>query len=164
MNWLAAWGVTTATGFAFKQVLEPLAKDVAKDWLKDFCKGAFKEVLEKPEQHELKRAAGLSVKEFLALFQQELEDADLSGDDLILFEGPLNYFVREKTVLEILGAPMQPDFQKLDVAELDDCWRCLETGSPELPNAFDWGNIAKRYPGKVKAIFGESDKLRAMLG
>ncbi|HEY9851265.1 MAG TPA: hypothetical protein V6D28_17485 [Leptolyngbyaceae cyanobacterium] len=37
---LLAWGVTQAVGFAFKPILEDLAKEATKDWAKDiliFC-------------------------------------------------------------------------------------------------------------------------------
>ena len=163
-QWLAQWGVGAAVGFAFEKALVPLATDTSKDWLKDFCKGALKEVLEKAELRELKRAAGLAVKEFLVLFQQELEDSDLSYEELAVFEGPLKQYVLDKMVLEILGGPVQPEFERLDAAELNRLWQILEPPPPALPEDFDWQNIEKRYPKKVKAILRDSDKLRSLLG
>ena len=163
-QWLAQWGVGAAVGFAFEKALVPLATDTSKDWLKDFCKGALKEVFEKAELRELKRAAGLAVKEFLVLFQQELEDSDLSYEELAVFEGPLKQYVQDKMVLEILGGPVQPEFERLDAAELNRLWQILEPPPPALPDDFDWQNIEKRYPKKVRAILRDSDKLRSLLG
>jgi hypothetical protein len=36
MDLLVLWGVTQAVGFVFKPILEELAKDAAKDYVKDF--------------------------------------------------------------------------------------------------------------------------------
>ncbi|GBC62405.1 NTPase [Desulfonema ishimotonii] len=162
-EWLAAWGVKSAVGFAFEKVLAPLAQDASKYWVRNFCGKVLTNVIEQPKKRELKKAAGLAIREFLVLFQQELEDADLSDDDLIMFEEPLKYYVQEKAVLEILGGPLQPEFEGLDVAELNSQWENLKTRPPGLPEDFDWQNIAKRYPRKVKAILRESEVLRNLL-
>ena len=34
IDWLVIWGVTEGVGFVFKPILEDLAKDTAKDYIK----------------------------------------------------------------------------------------------------------------------------------
>ena len=74
LDWLAIWGVTQAVGFVFKPVLEDLAKDTAKDWVGDYFKKSFKNVLWLPQKEPLEIAVGKALKEFLAFVQQELEN------------------------------------------------------------------------------------------
>ncbi len=158
VEWLAVWGATQAVEFLFKPVLEDLAKDAAKNWAKDLFKGALGNVLKLPSPKEQQKAAGKALKEFLQLVQQELEDADLTNDEVKAFAKPLKRFIKDKTVIPILGAPFQPDFTSLDIPGLMDGWRALDL--PDLPGDFNWELVCKRFVKKVNAIRLESEEMR----
>ncbi len=158
VEWLAVWGVTQAVGFLFKPILEDLAKDAAKDWAKDLFKGALANVLKLPSAKEQEKAAGKAVKEFLQLVQQELEDADLTNDEVKAYAKPLKRFIKDKSVIPILGAPFQPDYIGLDIRGLLDGWRSHDL--LDLPDDFNWDMVCKRYVKKVIAIRLESEELR----
>ncbi|ACK71163.1 putative signal transduction protein with Nacht domain protein [Gloeothece citriformis PCC 7424] len=158
MEWLAVWGATQAVGFVFKPILEDLAKDAAKDWVKDMFKGCLSNVVKLPEKDPLQIAAGKAIKEFLALFQQGLEDADLDDDAVKNYLKSLKKFISLKSVQEILGSPFQDNINTIDVIVLNQVW---ETYNLEpLPDEFNWNQLSKRYVKKVKAILIENDKLR----
>ncbi|WP_371819360.1 hypothetical protein [Tolypothrix sp. PCC 7910] len=101
VDWLVIWGVTQAVGFAFKPILEDLAKDAAKDWAKDLLKGIPKQLLEKIKREDIEIAAGKALKEFFQLMQQELEDADLETDQIKQYTKPLKKFINHKSVKQI---------------------------------------------------------------
>ena len=158
---LIAWGVTQAVGFAFKPILEDLAKDATKDWAKDIFKDSLKNVLRLPEKEPLDIAAGEALKEFLQLVQDELEEADLSEEQLKAYTKPLKEFIKDKSVKEILGSAFNDDCQVLDTKTLTKVWYQLNLLS--LPNDFDWERVGKRYLKKVRSIVRESDELRSIL-
>lgn len=95
---LVAWGVTQAVGFVFKPILEDLAKDSAKDWAKDLFKDSLKNVIRLPTKEPLDIAAGKALKEFLQLVQDELEDVELSEEQLKNYIKPLKQFIKDKSV------------------------------------------------------------------
>ncbi|MBD2440624.1 HEAT repeat domain-containing protein [Nostoc sp. FACHB-110] len=161
VDWLAVWGITQAVGFAFKPIFEDLAKDVAKDWAKDLLKSIPKNILQQLTKEDIEVAAGKALKEFLQLMQQELEDANIEESLLEQYTQPLNKFIHDKSLVEILSNTFQPDCQSLDTQVLSPIWYQLNL--PNLPQEFDWERLTKRYLKKVKAIIRESDKLRIIL-
>ena len=158
---LVAWGVTQAVGFVFKPILEDLAKDSAKDWAKDLFKDSLKNVIRLPTKEPLDIAAGKALKEFLQLVQDELEDVELSEEQLKNYIKPLKQFIKDKSVKEILGSAFKDDCQAVDTKTLTKIWYQLNLLS--LPNEFSWERVAKKYLKKVKAIVRESDELRSIL-
>ncbi|MFB8789572.1 MAG: HEAT repeat domain-containing protein [Potamolinea sp.] len=161
VDWLIAWGVTQAVGFAFKPILEDLAKDAAKDWAKDLFKDSLKNVIKLPNKEPLDIAAGKALKEFLQLVQDELEDAEISEEQLKAYTKPLKQFLKDKSVKEILGSAFQDDCQVLETRTLANIWYRLNLLA--LPDEFNWERVGKRYLKKVKAIVRESDELRSIL-
>ena len=85
MDFLVLWGVTQAVGFVFKPILEEVAKDAAKEYVKDFFKSCLSNVLRLPEKEPLQIATGKAMTELLKLIQQELEDADLEYIEIIQY-------------------------------------------------------------------------------
>jgi len=160
MDWLAVWGVTHAVGFTFKPVLEELAKDATKDWVKDLFKSSLSKVVRLPSQEPLDIAAGKALKEFLELVQQELEN-DLDEEESTQYIDSLKQFIKNKSVREKIGSPFQVDCKVLDTQELATTYNELKLLS--LPDKFDWERIAKLYLKKVKAIIRESEDLRQIL-
>ncbi len=47
IDFLTAWGVSTAVGFLFQPVMKQFAQDVGKDLLKDVLKDVLKAVFDK---------------------------------------------------------------------------------------------------------------------
>lgn len=158
---LVAWGVTQAIGFVFKPILEDLAKDAAKDWAKDLFKDSLKNVIRLPEKEPLDIAAGKALKEFLQLIQDELEEAELTDEQLKDYIKPFKQFIKDKSVQEILGSAFKDECKSLDTKTLDKIWYQLNLSS--LPEDFNWERIGKKYLKKAKAIVRDSDDLRAIL-
>ncbi|MBD2180818.1 HEAT repeat domain-containing protein [Planktothrix sp. FACHB-1375] len=158
IDWLVAWGVTQAVGFAFKPILEDLAKEATKDWAKDIFKGCLNKVIQLPSKEPLDIAAGKALKEFLQLVQQELEDADFDEEKLKEYIKPLKQFIKDEAVAETLGNAFQYECHILDTKTLAEKWKQLNL--PPLPSEFDWEKLGKRYLKKAKAIIQESDDLR----
>jgi hypothetical protein len=104
---------------------------------------------------------GKALKEFLQLVQQELEDAELSEEELKAYTKPLNQFINDKSVKEILGSAFQSNCKAVDTKRLAKIWYQLDLLS--LPEEFDWEQVGKRYLKKVKALIRETDELRAIL-
>jgi len=161
VDWLIAWGATQAVGFAFKPILEDFAKDVAKDWAKDLFKDSLKNNIKLPSKKPIEIAAGKALKEFLQLIQDELEDAEISEEQLKAYTKPLKQFLKDKSVKEILGSAFQDDCQVLETKRLAQIWYQLKLLA--LPDEFEWEKVGKRYLKKVKAIVRESDDLRSIL-
>jgi hypothetical protein len=137
IDWLVVWGVTQAVGFVFKPILEDLAKDAAKDWAKDLFKDSLKNVIKLPSKEPLDIAAGKALKEFLQLVQDELEEAEVSEEQLKIYIKPLKQFIKDKSVKEILGNAFKDDCQTLDTKTLAKIWHQLDLSS--LPDEFNWG-------------------------
>ncbi|MGB5593598.1 MAG: HEAT repeat domain-containing protein, partial [Crocosphaera sp.] len=161
MEWLVVWGVTQAVGFTFKPILEELAKEATKDWVKDMFKGCLSNVIKLPEKEPLAKAAGKALKEFLALFQQQLEDCDLDDDQVREYLKPLKKFISLKRVKEVLGSPFQANIDTIDTKILNTVWDTYHL--KELPDDFNWNLLSKRYIRKVKSIIQEETELREIL-
>ncbi|ACK67069.1 putative signal transduction protein with Nacht domain [Rippkaea orientalis PCC 8801] len=161
IDWLVIWGVTQAVGFTFKPIIEELAKDAAKDWVKDMFKGCLSNVVKLPQQEPLIKAAGKALKEFLDLFQQQLEDAELDNDQVKKYLKPLKRFIGLNAVKEVLGSPFQTNINTLDTKLLNNLWDTYHLTA--LPDEFNWQQLSKRYVKKVKAIIQEEKELRDIL-
>ena len=161
VDWLVVWGVNTVAGFVFTEVLAPLAKGALDDYVKDFFKDSIKDFTGLFQKDTLQKAGGKALKEFLQLVQQELEDAELSEEQLKAYITPFNQFINNKSVKELLGSAFQYDCRAIDTKKLFETWYQLDLIS--LPQKFDWEQVGKRYLRKVNAIIRESDELRAML-
>ena len=158
MDWLTIWGVTQAVGFVFKPILEDLAKESVRDYAKDFFKDCLSKVIRLPEKDPLKEAYGKALKEFLALIQGELEDADYQEIQIKQYTQPLQAFIKQEAIAATLGSAFDEDRKGLDTKILAQTWKDMNLPSP--PKDFNWELISKRYFRKVEAIIQESDKLR----
>ena len=161
LDWLAIWGASQAVGFVFKPILEELATDAAKDWVKDLFKDSLSKVTRLPSKEPLDKAAGKALKEFLQLVQQELESTDLEEENLKQYIKPLKQFLKDRAVRETLGKAFEPNCRAINIQALATIWNQLNLLT--LPNNFNWERIGKLYLKKVKAIVRESDDLRLIL-
>ncbi|MDJ0541371.1 MAG: NACHT domain-containing protein [Microcystis sp. M53603_WE2] len=160
IDWLIVWGVTPAAGSLVLSVMQELAKEGAKDYVKEFFKNSLGKVLHLPEKDVQKEAYGKAMKEFLELFQQQLEMADLEDDQIKNFEKPLKTFIKDDQVKPILGDAFDIDCQILDTFRLAQSWQRLNL--PPLPAEFNWEKLGKFYLRKTQEIIQNSEKLRAV--
>ncbi len=165
IEWLVVWGVTQAVGFTFKPILEELAKDATKDWVKDIFKGCLSNVIKLPQQEPLEIAAGKALKEFLELFQQELQFAEIDDHEIRQYINPLKKYLKLKLVQEILGSAFNLDIRNIDYSQLNRAWQDYQYPYqlPTLPDEFDWNRLGKQYLKKVKAIIQDNSELRDLL-
>nr|WP_253881280.1 NACHT domain-containing protein [Microcystis aeruginosa] len=117
-------------------------------------------MLRLPEKDVQKEAYGKAMKEFLELFQQQLEMADLEDDRIKNFEKPLKTFIKDDQVKPILGDAFDIDCQVLDTLTLAQSWQRLNL--PPLPAEFNWEKLGKFYLRKTQEIIENSEKLRAV--
>nr|WP_230458618.1 NACHT domain-containing protein [Microcystis aeruginosa] len=117
-------------------------------------------MLHLPEKDVQKEAYGKAMKEFLELFQQQLEMADLEDDQIKNFEKPLKTFIKDDQVKPILGDAFDIDCQVLDTLTLAQSWQRLNL--PPLPAEFNWEKLGKFYLRKTQEIIENSEKLRAV--
>ncbi|CCI07108.1 NACHT domain-containing protein [Microcystis aeruginosa] len=160
IDWLIVWGVTQAAGPLVFSVMQELAIEGAKDYGKEFFKNSLGKVLHLPEKDVQKEAYGKAMKEFLELFQQQLEMADLEDDQIKNFEKPLKTFIKDDQVKPILGDAFDIDCQVLDTLTLAQSWQRLNL--PPLPAEFNWEKLGKFYLRKTQEIIENSEKLRAV--
>jgi predicted NACHT family NTPase len=159
VEWLTVWGVSTVTGFVFKEVLVPLAKSTLEDYVKDFFKGNIKDFTLALEQDTLKKVLGKALKEFLLLVQQELKNADLSEEEIRKYIKSLQQFIHRDRVKEILGSAFEYERTAIDTKGLQTIW--YEMNLQPLPDEeFSWKRVGRKYLEAVKKLIRESNELR----
>jgi hypothetical protein len=151
------------TGFLFQEVLKELkldeiAKDAAKDWLKDFFKSLPGGISQKGLEIILPTATKKAIKQFLELVQDELQAQGLNKREAKEYSKSLSLFLEDKTTREILGSAFKKDGQIIDTKALEKIWESLNLTT--LPDEFNWNLIASHYYLKVQEIRRESDELR----
>jgi hypothetical protein len=161
VDYVTLWGLTTATGLVFRPILEHLALKTAEDFAKDFIKGCFKSVLKGPEKEAVTIAAGLAVKSFLQVVQDELEGAGMMEEGLRALVEPLELFLKDPEVHSILGPALTSHSTRLDAADFSKVWDDLNM--PTLPLDFSWSRVLKRYQKSVTAIRRDTPGLQAIL-
>ncbi|MEB3281261.1 MAG: HEAT repeat domain-containing protein [Lyngbya sp.] len=161
IDWLALWGVTQAAGFVFKPILEDLAKDAAKNYVKDFFKSCLSKVSQLPEKEaqQIQIATGKALTEFLKLIQQELILAKLDKTAVLQYKPYLEEFIKNKEVAEILGSAFKN--QSINTKTLKSTWQKLQLKT--LPDQFNWEKVSTLYSYKVKEIIQETPELREIL-
>ncbi|NEO90062.1 MAG: NACHT domain-containing protein [Moorea sp. SIO3G5] len=158
LDWLAIWGLSSAGGYLAKEVIGPLAKEALEDYTKDFFKESIKEYTGLSDQNTQKKLFGKALKEFMDLVEEELEDAELSKQDVKQYNKTLKQYIKNKSIKAILGSAFKYGCKRIDTETLAKTWIDLDLFP--LPEGFDWHYIGKRYLKEVKTIIRESDDLR----
>ncbi|OUL34396.1 hypothetical protein BV372_14020 [Nostoc sp. T09] len=162
IDWLAIWGVTQATAFIFKPILEDLAKDAAKDWAKDLLKGIPKKIVDKLKKEDIEIAAGKALKEFLQLMQQQLKvRCKLPEEEIKDYTKDIKKFISDKSVKEILGKAFDISCEDLNFKTLEDSWKRLQL--QPLPSKFNWQAFTDQYFTQVQELLLESKELHSIL-
>ena len=155
---LIIWEGAKAAGIVFWPILKSLAEDSAKDYGKDFFKDCLKKVIHLPEKDVQKEAYLTALKEFLQIFQQELENANYQEGQIKQYLEPIQKFIEQPKVAAILGDAFEVNCKSLNTSFLAKTWQ--EMNLPFLPEDFDWELIGKLYIRSVKQIITKSEKLR----
>lgn len=112
------------------------------------------------KKEPLQKATAEAIKKFLELLEEELKDVGLDESQLEQYIKPLEKFLKNKSVLEILGSAFDNNVKIINTNKLATIGNQI---NPSLPDDFDWEVVAKKYKRKVKKIIGESDELRKIL-
>ena len=111
LEWLAIWGVASATATVFKPILEKLATKVAEDIAKSYVKKCFSNVFSAFHKKPLAKATGLAVKKLLDLIEDELLDADLSRDQVAVWSDDVQKFLDRDEIATAIGSLfLDPDY------------------------------------------------------
>jgi predicted NACHT family NTPase len=160
---LDAWGVKNVLGFVFKTLLEALARENLEQYTQNFFSTSLLNLsisVGIRQQEGLEIVFGKALKEFLSLVQQELEDADLSEEEIKQYIPALQQFIHQQDVQVELGQPFVAD-KLTNASSLVSIWNKLDL--KPLPADFNWQLLTKRYARKVKFILQESDELYSIL-
>ncbi|GGA55857.1 HEAT repeat domain-containing protein [Okeania sp. KiyG1] len=161
MKWLITWGATQGVGFFLSEVIREVAKRAAEDYVKYFFKLLISDLNGSLINTKLLEKATIeAIKEFLQLVKQELEDVGLDENQLEQYIEPLEKFIKNQSVLAILGSAFDNNVKILDTNKLATTWDKINR---PLPDDFDWELVAKQYQRRVKKIIRESDELREIL-
>ncbi|MCP6761863.1 MAG: NACHT domain-containing protein, partial [Fischerella sp. CENA71] len=164
VEWFMTWVAGKAFGFLVKTIIsEEFVKDLIKDYAKDFFKFVFNNAITIPFQQEpLQKAEIRALAEFLQLVQQDLEDSDLSEDEVKEYTQPLKQFLKNQEVKQILGNAFNDDNQAVNTKRLQALWYEIND-SCSLLNDIKWKRIGREYGQKVKEIIREISELREIL-
>ncbi len=162
VEWLVSWVAKNAVGFLVKAILnEDFAKEIVKDYAKDFFKSRWQNVSTIFQQAPLQQAVAEALKEFLQLVEEELKFRKLADDDMTKLNQPFKQFIHDKSVKEILAQAFDPDYDELDYQTLESIWKDLNL--PNLPAKFNWQLVTDRYLRKCQQILSESEDLQELL-
>ncbi len=144
-------------------VLVPLTKDFAKDFYKDFLKNSASKALYEQMPELFRKAILHSQKDFLVLFQEELEYHGWPKQIATRHElaEPLKAFLGDAKVAAFLGEAFDFEVKRLDGDFLREKWVAL--GDAALPKEFDWEQLTKNYLRKVKGLIREDEALSKQL-
>jgi len=167
-------------------ILQDLAKAALDDYVTDFFKDCIKDVEGLAKKPFAQNAVLGALKEFLILFEQELERSGLDKKQIRQYLQPLKQFVKQPPVPQVLGSPFQSNCLVLNTAILAQSWPTLtlqhplrrhlptltrsvpsnllkERQTPSLPHAFSWERVAENYLASVKLIIQQNAELREIL-
>jgi len=162
--WITTKIATKAFGFIVETIIsKEFVEDLVKDYAKDFFKSILNNAVTAPfKQEPLQKAEVMALSEFVQLMQQDLEDGELSEDDIKKYTQPIKQFIKNQEVKQILGSAFKHDCQAIDTKKLQEIWYQLNS-SCLLPDDFNWKRVGKKYVQKVKEIIPQVDELREIL-
>ena len=177
----------TAIGMLVGPIVSDLAKGALEDYVKDFFLDRIEGAATLAQKPFAQSAVKEALKEFATLFAGELVEAGLHQKEIKPFVEPLKAFVRDKDVLQVLGAAFSVDCKQVDAATLAERWKQVKYGQkpewkqkgtpqwwrnrfpeafdgkplPYLPAGFDWLRLGEAYRQKVRDIIRDDAELRA---
>lgn len=150
-------------GVLLKEVVGPLAKAAAEDWCKDRLKSGANEVLALSAPDALKKAVKQSLKNFIRLFGDELENCGLPSV-LIKHElaEPLGRLLATESVVRELCRAFETDVKEIDWQVLPSVW-CTLSAPANFPEEFEWDELARNYVRRVKGLVRKDEELARQL-
>ncbi|ESA32474.1 signal transduction protein with nacht domain protein [Leptolyngbya sp. Heron Island J] len=162
LEFLTLAGLSAGAKWLVKEVLGPLTKAAAEDFYKDFLRQCVSEGVTQSAPGALKRAVSTSTKEFLVLFQSELENCGLPGAlTRHEFAASLKHLLNDSAVRQFLGRAFNTDVKELDGHFLAKKWTSV--GADKLPEDFDWVQLTKNYVRRVKGLIRSDQELARQL-
>ncbi|MBD2255793.1 HEAT repeat domain-containing protein [Nostoc parmelioides] len=164
IEWFGTWIAGKAFGFLVKTIIsKEFLEELVKDYAKDFFRNIIHNAVTAPFQREpLQKAEVMAFAEFLQLMQQDLEYGELSKEEIENYTQPLQQFLKQPEVKEILGAAFDYECEVVNTKRLQEIWY-LSSISSSLPEDFKWKKIGREYLLRVKKIIREFPELRAIL-
>ncbi|MBE9198725.1 HEAT repeat domain-containing protein [Nodularia sp. LEGE 06071] len=164
VEWFTTWVLLKGFGFLVKTIIsQDFVEELVKDYAKDFFKNVLSNAVTAPFKREpLEKAVVMALSEFLQLMQQDLEDGELSENEIKKYAQPIKKFLKHLEVKAILGNAFKNDQQTIDTSKLLQIWYQVNPDS-SLPDDFNWKRVGKKYVQKVKAIILEIPELREIL-
>ncbi|MEM8502104.1 MAG: HEAT repeat domain-containing protein [Cyanobacteria bacterium P01_D01_bin.1] len=156
--------LTVAAGLkAGEWLVKDFLGPAAKDFCQDFLKQKVTDGLARNAPEPLQRAIAQSVKFFLDVFQNELENCGLPAALIHHeFREPVKRFINDSAVISALGEAFDTDTQELDEKFFQDRW--LAVGNEPMPEAFRWQEAIANYTRRVKGLIKYDEDLnRALL-
>ena len=179
--------VSASLGWLLVQpILTELAKAALDDYVKDFLKGCIKDVEGLAKKPFAQNAVRDAIKDFIILFEQELERSGLEKKQIQQYLQPLKQFIKQSPVRQVLGSAFQANCRVLNTRILAQSWQTLTLQHPvrqnlptftrivpsnffnerpvaSLPDAFSWERVAEKYLASVKSIREQNAELREIL-
>jgi hypothetical protein len=162
-EYFAALGLSSLANFIFGEVLKDILKGTLEDYVKDFFKSSINDAVYYANDKLLQHSASRGLKEFLELFLGELEFCELSRAEIrdSNYTYDLEKFLKDETVLPILGKAFERKCRAIDTERLESRWQ--ELGLTALPGEFSWQSVADQYLRKIKVYVKETPELARVL-
>lgn len=150
-------------GALLKEVVGPLAKAAAEDWCKDRLKDGANEALALSAPDALQKAVKQSLRNFIRLFGDELENCGLPRA-LIKHElaEPLGRLLATESVVRALCRAFETGVKEIDWQVLPSVWRTLPAPA-NFPEEFEWEELARNYVRRVKGLVRQDAELARQL-
>ena len=167
-------------------ILTELGKAALDDYVKDFFKDCITDIQGLANKPFAQNAVRTAIKDFIILFEQELERSHLDKKQIRQYLQPLHQFFKQPDVRQVLGSAFQGNCQYLDTGILAQHWQALRLQHPvrkilptltrivpanflqgkpvaSLPDTFSWEQVAEKYLKSVKLIIQQNAELREIL-
>jgi predicted NACHT family NTPase len=153
---------TVAAGYkAGEWLLKEFLGPTAKDLCQDFLKQSVSDRLTRDTPEPIKKAITQSVKEFLVLFQSELDYWGWAGPGKHELKKPLQQLIADPEVRQELGKALDTNIRQLNWRLIQGKWDSFSTS--QLPSEFDWEQLIKSYVRAVKDLVRNDAALSRLL-
>lgn len=150
-------------GVVLKEVVGPLAKTAAEDWCKDRLKQGANEALAQRAPSAMKKAVKQSLKNFIQLFGDELENCGLTRALMKHeLEKPMGRLLADESVITELCRAFETGVKGIDWQVLPAVWSTLSVPST-FPEEFEWEELARNYVRRVKGLVRKDAELARQL-
>ncbi|MEO0705838.1 MAG: NACHT domain-containing protein, partial [Cyanobacteria bacterium J06649_5] len=153
----------SSLGAVLKETVGPLAKAAAEDWCKDRLKQGANAVIAQSAPSAMKKAVKQSLKNFIQLFGDELENCGLTRA-LVKHElaKPVGRLLADEAVITELCRAFETGVKGIDWQLLPAVWSTLSVPD-NFPEEFEWEALARNYVRRVKGLVRKDEDLARQL-